>query len=591
MFRAAAWRTAAWQTAAWRATTGLVLALCLTACSDSGPGRAVSADTDLAGTAAADSINSSSSDSHTGGAVTWAISAPIDNWNLFTRSGDTFDAHQVLGAVYPSAFTVNPSYTVTLNSDLLDSANQTSTSPQTIVYRIKSSAAWSDGTPITVDDFDYAWRAQSADPAAVSTIGYSRIASITGSDHGKTVTVVFAKPFADWKSLFSTLYPAHIAKQHGDIAAASAWFAANAPTISGGPFSLAALSADHTSVTLDRNTHYYGPAAQLDKVVFRVVTGPAQQAAALRDGTVDGIYPQPQSGLIDTIKTMGAAVAYHIDSGLEVEHIDFNLKNATLGGKPWSNTLRTAMFTAFDRDDVLAKTIQRIQPTAVPLDNRMLVRNQAGYQDNLTKHGLGTGDAARARKSLTAAGFTNAALGGRLTAPDGTVIPALSLKYPMGNQIRQAESELFAADAARLGITVNVSPTDNLGATLAQSGGAYRYDLIVYSSTASAFPSAADQAAYTTGGAGNFGGYSNARVDRWLNDAVLSEDQGASSQSAVTDYLNKADDQISQDAYSLPIFQWPALIAFSPKLGNVRDNVTELGPTYNLRQWTWVRPT
>lgn len=590
MFRTAVWRAAAWRATAWRAAAGLVLALCLTACSDSGPGSAVSADTDLAGTAAADSINSSSSDSHTGGTVTWAISAPIDNWNLLTRAGDTFDAHQVLGGVYPSAFTVNPSYTVTLNSDLLDSATQASTSPQTVVYRIKPSAAWSDGTPITADDFDYAWRAQSADPAAAPTVGYSRIASITGSDHGKTVTVVFAKPFADWKALFSALYPAHVAKQHGDIAASSAWFAANPPTVSGGPFSLAALSTDHTSVTLDRNAHYYGPAAQLDKVVFRVVTGPAQQAAALRDGTVDGIYPQPQSGLIDTIKTMGAAVAYHVDSGLEVEHIDFNLKNATLGGKPWSKTLRTAMFTAFDRDDVLAKTIQRIQPTAVPLDNRMLVRNQAGYQDNLTKYGLGTGDAAQARKSLTAAGFTNAALGGRLTAPDGTVIPALSLKYPMGNQIRQAESELFAADAARLGITVNVAPTDNLDATLAQTGGIYRYDLIAYSSLASTFPSSADQAAYTTGGAGNFGGYSNARVDRWLNDAALSEDQGASSQSAVTDYLNKADDQISQDAYSLPIFQWPALIAFSPKLGNVRDNVTELGPTYNLRQWTWVRP-
>ena len=578
------------RTTAWRATAGLVLALCLTACSDSGPGRAVSSDTDLSGTAAADSINSNTSDSHTGGTVTWAISAPIDNWNLLTRAGDTFDAHQVLGAVYPSAFTVNPSYTVTLNSDLLDSATQTSTSPQTVVYRIKPSADWSDGMPITADDFSYPWRAQSTDHAAAFA-GYDRIASIAGSDRGKTVTVVFAKPFADWKSLFSALYPAHIAKQHGDIAASSAWFAANPPTVSAGPFSLAALSADHTSVTLGRNTRYYGPGAQLDKVVFRVVTGAAQQAAALRDGTVDGIYPQPQSSLIDTIKTMGAAVAYHVDSGLEVEHIDFNLSNATLGGKPWSRTLRTAMFTAFDRDDVIAKTIQRIQPTAAPLDNRMFVRNQAGYQDNLTKYGLGTGDAARARESLTAAGFTNATLGGRLTAPDGTAIPALSLKYPMGNQIRRAESELFAADAARLGITVNASPTDDLTATLAQTGGSYRYDLVVYSSPRSAFPSSADQAAYCTGGSGNFGGYSNAQVDRWLNDAMLSEDQPASPQSTVTEYLNKADDQISQDAYSLPIFQWPALIAFSPKLGNVRDNVTELGPTYDIRQWTWVLPT
>lgn len=573
---------------AWRATAAAVLGACLAGCSASGAGGAVSADTDLAGTAAADSINSSSSDGHTGGSVVWAISAPIANWNLLAATGDTFDARQVLGAVYPSAFTVNPSYAVALNSDLLDSATRTSTSPQTVVYRIKPSAVWSDGVPITAGDFRYAWQAQNgADPgiAAQSTAGYDRISSITGSDDGKTVTVVFAKAFGDWKALFGALYPAHVAKQHGDIAASFAWFAANPPAVSGGPFALAAVSADHASVTLKRNARYYGPAAQLDKVVFRAIAGPGQQASALRDGAVDGIYQQPQSSLVDTIKTMGATVAYHIDSGLQAEHIDFNLKNPVLGEQPWSRTLRTAMFTAFDRDDVLTKTVQRIQPGAVPLDNRLLVRNQTGYQDNLTRYGLGTGDTERARKLLTAAGFTNAALGGRLTAPDGAVIPALTLKYSIGNQIRQAESELFAADAARLGITVNVSPTDDLPATLAQSGGNYRYDLVVYSSAASAFPASAQQPAYTTGGAKNFGGYCDPQVDAWLADAVQSQDQDA-----VIGFLNKADDRISQDAYSLPLFQWPELIAFSPKLGNVRDNVTELGPTYNLRQWDLRTP-
>lgn len=576
------------RTMAGRAAAGAMLGFCLAACSASGADRAVGSDTDLAGTAAADSINSSGSDSHTGGSVTWAISAPIQDWNLLAAAGDTFDARQVLGAVYPGAFTVNPSYAVAFNSDLLDDATQTSASPQTIVYRIKPNAAWSDGVPITADDFRYAWQAQNganANIAAASITGYDRISSITGSDHGKTVTVVFAKPFSDWKSLFSALYPAHLAKQHGDVATSFAWFAANPPTVSGGPFSLAAVSADRASVTLTRNLDYYGPAAQLDKVVFRAIGSPAQQAAALRDGAVDGIYQQPQSSLIDTIKTMGATVAYHIDSGLQVEHIDFNLKNPVLGGKPWSRALRTAMFTAYDRNDVLTKTVQQIQPGAVPLDNHLLVRNQAGYQDNVAKYGLGTGDTERARKLLTAAGFTNATLGGRLTAPDGTVIPALSLKYSMGNRIRQAESELFAADLARLGITVNASPTDDLAATLADAGGDYRFDLVVYSSAASAFPASTQPQMYATGGAKNAGGYSDAQVDAWLSDAAQSEDQ-----SAVAVYLNKADDRISQDAYSLPLFQWPELIAFSPKLGNVRDNVTYLGPTYNLRQWDLRAP-
>jgi peptide/nickel transport system substrate-binding protein len=83
-----------------------------------------------------------------------------------------------------------------------------------------------------------------------------------------------------------------------------------------------------------------------------------------------------------------------------------------------------------------------------------------------------------------------------------------------------------------------------------------------------------------TGGGVNYGGYSNAQVDAWLAAAASAEDQ-----SSVISDLNKADDQISQDAYTLPLFQWPTLVAFSAKLGNVRDNGTLLGPTYNIRQW------
>ena len=49
--------------------------------------------------------------------------------------------------------------------------------------------------------------------------------------------------------------------------------------------------------------------------------------------------------------------------------------------------------------------------------------------------------------------------------------------------------------------------------------------------------------------------------------------------------LNKADQQISQDAYTLPLYQKPTLIAFYPSVLNVRDNATSMGPTYNIGQW------
>ncbi|WP_406165756.1 hypothetical protein [Streptomyces sp. NBC_00996] len=40
----------------------------------------------------------------------------------------------------------------------MTSATQTSTSPQTLVYKINPKASWNDGTAITADDFVYHWR-------------------------------------------------------------------------------------------------------------------------------------------------------------------------------------------------------------------------------------------------------------------------------------------------------------------------------------------------------------------------------------------------------------------------------------------------
>ena len=73
-----------------------------------------------------------------------------------------------------------------------ESATVTSSSPQTVVYKINPKAVWSDGTPITADDFIYNWQAQSGNPAytdvggkpydAASTSGYNQIQSVVGSD-------------------------------------------------------------------------------------------------------------------------------------------------------------------------------------------------------------------------------------------------------------------------------------------------------------------------------------------------------------------------------------------------------------------------
>ncbi|HEY3868993.1 MAG TPA: ABC transporter family substrate-binding protein [Actinocrinis sp.] len=578
------WRSAARprRSAAWSAAAAACAALALAGCGGSGSGSSSgSSDSNIAGTAAADTWNSATVGK--GGKVTWTIEKTMDNWNLLSADGNTFDYGQVINALAPSTFITNPSYSVTLNSDLLASATETSTNPETVVYKIKPNAVWSDGSPIDADDFVYNWQVQNgSDPniAAASTTGYQEIKSVTGSDGGKTVTAVFGSTFSDWKALFTTMLPAHIAQEHGNNEQSFAWFQSNPLPVSGGPFEVSSVSSDHTSVILNRNPKYYGAPARLDQIVFRAITDASQEPTALQNKEVDGIYPQPELNLVTQVKNMGDQVTWKIDSGLSFEHIDFNLKNAALGNASWGKTLRTAMFTATNRQDIIDKTIKQFDSGSTVLNSRMLVPGQKGYQDNVTQFGLGAGDLTKARQELTSAGFKNAASGGHLTAPDGTAIPALAMKYTVGNQIRQNTCDLFAAEMAQLGITVNVSPTDNLGATLAQTGNGYSYDVIVFAWVDTPFPASANQPLYTTNGGSNFGGYSNAQVDNWLNAAAGTTDSAAQ----ITN-LNNADQQISKDAYTLPLYQKPVFLAFNPKIGNVRDNTTSVGPTYNIGEW------
>jgi peptide/nickel transport system substrate-binding protein len=88
---------------------------------------------------------------------------------------------------------------------------------------INPHAVWSDGVPVSADDFIYAWKSQKGDGADIdgqpdqvaSTLGYRDVASVVPSHGGKTVTVTFSTPYTDWRDMFDHMVPAHIARRVG----------------------------------------------------------------------------------------------------------------------------------------------------------------------------------------------------------------------------------------------------------------------------------------------------------------------------------------------------------------------------------------
>ena len=181
------------------------------------------------------------------------------------------------------------------------------------------------------------------------------------------------------------------------------------------------------------------------------------------------IYPQPQVDLVAQVRRI-PGVSSAVGLGLSWEHFDLNLQNSYLADP----ALRTAMFTAVDRQAIIDKTVGQFTSKIKPLNNHNFVPQQSGYQDVVSETGQGSGNLARAKQILTAAGYKID--GGHLVTPIGMPVPPMRIRYTIGNQVRQVECELFAQQVKPLGITVEVVPTDDLGATTSRGD----YDIVVF---------------------------------------------------------------------------------------------------------------
>lgn len=585
------------------ATGAAVVALVATACSSGSSSGGTGTNT--AGKASANTWNAATVKS--GGSLTFAIENPVNFYNVNDATGTDTANLYVLNSVEQSAYVASPDYTEHMNTALLQSASMTSKSPQTVVYKINPKANWGDGTPVSADDFVYNWIADNLSDSDIPTavgVGYPDIASVVGSDGGDTVTVTWksGKTFPDWQSLFSNMLPAHIAEQHGykpgvktgadgtvsstdakGLTQSWTWFGANVPTWSNGPFKIQSANKAGSTIVEVPNAKWNGTAAHLSKLVFSLYNSIDAEATALQNNEIQLSYPQPTVDLINEYKGMGSTIKYKVDSGLDFEHLDFNLANQTLGKEKWSLPLRQALLTAVNRQEMIAKTVGQFDSSVKPLNSSIFVPGLPGYQDDVTKYGLGGGDTSKATQILTQAGFKG--VGTKLVAPDGTAIPSLSCVYTQGNQIRQNECQIIAADAKSLGITVAPTQTDDLNKSLNSSDPQHQWDMIVFAWVATPFWRSGNPPLYVgqakPGIIGeNYGQWYNPQVNTLFNASLqnLNATQAAQQQ-------NQADQIMSQQAWTLPLYQKPTTVAVRANVGNARDNATSIGPIYNVQDW------
>ncbi|HEX2038604.1 MAG TPA: ABC transporter family substrate-binding protein [Acidimicrobiales bacterium] len=499
-----------------------------------------------------------------GGSITYASEQQVGGFNTNTSKDNKAALQWIVINVYPQAFRSLPDFTVVPDENLLESAEQTKEEPQTIVYKIKREAVWSDGTPITARDFEYRWKNSNGTNKDIdidSTTGYEDIESVTGSgSDNKTVTVVFRKPFVDWKALFTNLYPAHIMET-----TPGGWNEglANPPTWSGGPFKIQSYTKDQ-SLTLVPNERWWGPKPNLDSILVRFGIASTNVPQALQNREIDLAYPQPQIDLVEQVKGI-PGIKSEINYGLQYEHIDFNFKNEHLAVKE----VRQAIAWGLDRDDIVNRTVKQFDDRGRRLDNRIWLTGQPEYE----AHGkdYAKKDVAKAKAALEKAGYT--------AGPDGIYTKGgkkLSLRISTtgGNALREQTEQLIQAQLKDVGIDITIANVP--GSAVFDEIDAGNFDIALFAWVGTPFPVSSAKSIFAPGGGQNYGKYENARLTDLFDQAIATADHDESVRIS-----QEIDEIIWDDLATIPLFAKPTFLPYRDTYGNIKDNATTEGPLWN----------
>lgn len=278
-------------------------------------------------------------------------------------------ARTVTELVLPSASRIDRSGTVRIDPDLIRSAVVTSLEPFTVTYRVRTDASWSDGTPVTAEDFAYLAEQMVTQPATVAPAGYRMIDQVVSRDAGKTVVVEFSRPVADWTELFSPLLPSHLMRDSpGGWAEA---LTAGIP-VSGGQYKMTGFDPVTGLVELVRNDKYWGEQPGPARVELRVGEEGTLRAALDRgdlDALVRGRVPRGEADPSGRSLRVPVAATTVLMLAMSTEPTDAVTVRRALGRAVDSVALATAAGTVGTPVTSLMPTTPVLDPAvALPIE-------------------------------------------------------------------------------------------------------------------------------------------------------------------------------------------------------------------------------
>jgi len=564
--------------------TGVTGAMALSACgggSDSGGG---------------DSSSSGSGRVVYGEATDWP-----ENLMPLISAGNATSVANIEAQLLPQAYLVQPDLSIKYDDQLLteEPTSEVNGDVQTVTYKINPDANWSDGEPITADDFEFSWNLQkSSDPAQggcetlLSTTGYDKITSVEGADEGKTVTVTLS-PFADWKALFSgsnnPVFPKHVMDQ-GSPEANCAYISTGWPIadglpedISGGPWQLKKSNINNGQqiVVLTPNEAYWGDKPKLSQLVIQGIgNDPTTAVQGLKSGELNVIYPQPQLDLVGQVDDLEPNVSSDVNFGITFEHLDFNATDPQLSDV----RVRQAFAMALDRQEIVDQTVGQFSSDAQVLNNRVWLNTQDQYEDTAPAQ-YKTRDVAGAKALLEQAGY---ALGADGIYAKGGQRLSFKIDTTASNPLREQTINVMIPQLKEAGIeaSFNANPDIFAGPDKPTSLVAGGFQVALFAWVGSPFISSTPPIYQSPEGAGGAVQQNYSRTGTPEIDALLTQWLTETDEAQVATTGNEIDTLLWDQMATLPLYQKPTYIAYSNTVSGVEDNPTQAGPLWNASTWS-----
>ena len=502
--------------------------------------------------------------------------------NGYLIDGNSLVTSKVFNNHFLGAYRITPEFE--LEPHLLDGEAEFTEDPLEVTYTIHEDATWSDGEPITADDFVFTYETLMDEQWAeqiTSQAGYEDIEDYEIEDD-KTVTFTYEQPYAAWRLLFDNVLPAHVLEGEDFETVMND----ELPDVGSGPF-LFEEWTEGQQLTLVRNDNYWGDDVALDEIVMRYVPDTTTLTQQMRGGEIDMYDPQPQIELVEQLDEVSDRVEYEVGLGPVWEHIDFN----TLVEGLDQEFVRQAIAMGINRDVIVETLISPVDPDAVVLQNPIYMANQEQYEPVYEQWDHNPDEA---RALLEDNGCEEG--GDGIYECDGTRL-SFRIGTTGGNERRELAQQLMQSDLADVGIEIEIDNDEGAAFfdrlnTPENCDGVCDYDIALFAWVGSPDPTA-NRNIYAC----DFeeGEDPQPRPQNWTVwcDEEASELMDEAAQTVDLDdqeeLWNQAAERMAEGVPIVPLFQQPQLLAWDQSISGPQLNATNQTQFWNSADWAMTQ--